>query len=79
MTITARLLLVDDNQDAVDSVRKSVEGEADMEVVGEANSAEDAIALLVDAQPTIVIMDITASPTCRESRPLGRCSKTSLT
>ncbi len=35
-----------------------LKGETDIEVVGEANSAEDAIAQLSDTQPTLVVMDI---------------------
>lgn len=58
MTTTARLLLVDDNQDIIDGIQKMLEGEPDIEVVGEANSAEDAIAQLGDVQPTLVVMDI---------------------
>jgi two-component system response regulator NreC len=58
MTTTARLLLVDDNQDIIDGIRDMLKGETDIEVVGEANSAEDAIAQLSDTQPTLVVMDI---------------------
>jgi two-component system response regulator NreC len=58
MTTTARVLLVDDNQDVIDSIRNSLEAEDGMKVAGEANSAEEAIAQLADAQPNIVILDI---------------------
>ncbi len=52
-----RLLLVEDHVLVRQSMRAFLEG-ADMEVVGEASTGNEAIQLALDLQPDLVIMDI---------------------
>ena len=53
-----RVLLVDDHPLFLDGMRATVERLDWAEVVGEAGNAEDALALALDLQPDIVVMDL---------------------
>ncbi|CAI6045583.1 response regulator [Cohnella sp. JJ-181] len=53
-----RILLVDDHRHARQGMREIVDGCPDFEVAGEAASGEEAIALMPDAVPDVVLMDI---------------------
>jgi pilus assembly protein CpaE len=53
-----RVVIVDDFAETRESLRKLLQFEADMEVVGTARSGKEAISLTKDTQPNVVIMDI---------------------
>ena len=53
-----RLLLVDDHQIVRAGLRMLFQAEPDMEIVGEASSGEEALALVPTLQPDVVIMDV---------------------
>ncbi|MCI0519369.1 MAG: response regulator transcription factor [Chloroflexi bacterium] len=53
-----RLLLVDDHVVVRQGLRMLLENEEDMEIVGEAASAGDALTALIQLEPDIVVMDI---------------------
>jgi two-component system, NarL family, response regulator NreC len=53
-----QILLVDDHQVLRQGLRVLLAGEDDMEVVGEAGNAEEAIQLATESQPDIVVMDL---------------------
>jgi DNA-binding NarL/FixJ family response regulator len=53
-----RILIVDDHRMFREGIRSRLNKEADVEVVGEAGSAEEALALAQEANPSIVILDI---------------------
>lgn len=53
-----RILLVDDHAVVLAGIRSLLEGEADMEVVGEARSGEEAVDKATQLQPELVLMDI---------------------
>jgi DNA-binding NarL/FixJ family response regulator len=53
-----RILIVDDHQMFREGIRRRLEQEPDITVVGEAASAEDAIAEVSRTNPTIVLLDI---------------------
>lgn len=54
-----RLLLVDDHEVVRSGLRMLLENEADMEIVGEANTGRQALELIEPLAPDVVIMDIT--------------------
>ncbi len=54
----ARLVLVDDNDLARESLRDMLEDEPAVEVVGEASSGGDAISVCAELRPDLVLMDI---------------------
>ncbi|NWG32954.1 MAG: response regulator transcription factor [Chloroflexi bacterium] len=54
-----RLLLVDDHEVVRSGLRMLLENEADMEIVGEANTGRQALELVETLKPHVVIMDIT--------------------
>jgi len=54
----ARVALVDDHPFVREGVRTVLEGNPDLEIVGEAASAEEALALVARVSPTIVLLDI---------------------
>lgn len=72
-----RVLLVDDHRHARQGMREIVEGCPDFLVVGEAASGEEAVGLMPDACPDLVLMDIhmpgmgglAASKTIKEAYP----------
>lgn len=53
-----RVLIVDDHQMFREGIRRRLEQEPDITVVGEADSAEDALDKVAQAKPTIVLLDI---------------------
>ncbi len=60
MTSTPRItvLLVDDHTVVRQGLRRLLEDESDIEVVGEASSGGDAVALTARLRPAVVVMDI---------------------
>lgn len=56
--MTIRLLLVDDHEVVRSGLRMLLEGESDVEIVGEFGSAREALDSLLDLQPDVVLMDI---------------------
>ena len=72
-----RLLLVDDHEVVRSGLRMLLEGEDDVVIVGEAASAEEAIARVQDLDPDVVLMDIglpdvsgiEAAKSIKEERP----------
>jgi DNA-binding NarL/FixJ family response regulator len=55
----ARLLLVDDHPMMRQGLTQLVSGERDLEVVGEANDAQEAMRLVESVKPDLVVADIT--------------------
>ena len=55
---TIRILVVDDHQVVREGLRRMLELEADMEVVGEANDAKEALTQLELFSPEVILMDI---------------------
>jgi DNA-binding NarL/FixJ family response regulator len=53
-----RILLADDHKMIREGLRSLVNGQADMEVVGEADTGAAAVALTVELQPDVVVMDV---------------------
>src|SRR3989304_3416301 len=53
-----RLLLVDDHAVVRSGLRMLLEGEADVEIAGEAGTAREALDLLARLHPDVVLMDI---------------------
>ena len=53
-----RLLLVDDHQVVRSGLRMLLASESDVEIVGEAGTAREAIELVRQLKPTVVLMDI---------------------
>lgn len=56
--MTTRLLLVDDHAVVRSGLRMLLEDESDMEIVGEAESASEAIANAIRLKPNVILMDI---------------------
>lgn len=54
----ARIALVDDHPFVREGVRTVLEGSPDLEIVGEAASAEEALSLVARVSPTILLLDI---------------------
>ncbi|HEY8956099.1 response regulator transcription factor [Chitinophaga sp.] len=52
------VFLVDDHEIFRNGLKQLINSEADMEVIGEASSGEDAIQQLADIRPDVIIMDI---------------------
>ena len=55
---TIRILMVDDHQVVREGLRRMLELEADMEVVGEAGDAKEALAQVESLSPEVILMDI---------------------
>ncbi len=55
---TIRILIVDDHQVVREGLRHMLELEADMEVVGEAGEAKEALAQVESLSPEVILMDI---------------------
>ncbi|MDX1599977.1 MAG: response regulator transcription factor [Anaerolineales bacterium] len=53
-----RLLLVDDHEVVRSGLQMLLQNEADVEIVGEVATAEEALDLVVDTKPDVVVMDI---------------------
>lgn len=58
MTPTVRAFLVDDSAVSRHALRQALAGDAEIEIVGEATSGEDALERIPEAAPDIVLMDI---------------------
>ena len=58
MSSLVTVLIVDDHRMFREGIRSRLEQEPDIQVVGEAPSAEAAIALVEEKEPTIVLLDI---------------------
>lgn len=56
--MTIRLMIVDDHPLVRDGLRARLDSVPDIEVVGEAGDATEALAVLENCEPTIVLMDI---------------------
>ncbi len=56
--MTIRLVLVDDHAVVRSGLRLLLGGEDDLEILGEAGSGREALALIADARPDVVLMDI---------------------
>ena len=54
-----RILIADDHPVFRDGIRKLLDEEEGMEVVGQAGNGEEAVALAIQLKPDIIIMDIT--------------------
>ena len=53
-----RILLVDDHQVVRDGLRNMLAEEADMEIVGQSAGGEEALTLIAEHSPNIILMDI---------------------
>ena len=53
-----RLLIVDDHAETRDNIRKILQFEPDIVVVGSARTGQEAIQQAVETQPEVVLMDI---------------------
>ena len=53
-----RLLICDDSPEAREAVKASLTAQAEIEVVGEAENGEQAVALAAATQPDVVLMDV---------------------
>jgi two-component system response regulator NreC len=56
--MTIKLLLVDDHEVVRSGLRMLLENEADVEIVGEAGTASEAVKAVVRLNPNVVLMDI---------------------
>lgn len=56
--VSMRVLLVDDHQLVRSGIRRLLDDAWDIEVVGEAGSGEDAVQLVRDTSPDVVLMDV---------------------
>ncbi|RJP48967.1 MAG: DNA-binding response regulator, partial [Anaerolineaceae bacterium] len=56
--MTIRLLLVDDHAVVRSGLKMLLGGHEEMEIVGEAGSAEEALAETERVQPNVILMDI---------------------
>ena len=56
--MSTRLLLVDDHAVVRSGLRMLLENERDMEIIGEASSARQAIELATQLKPNVILMDI---------------------
>ena len=58
MSLPLKVLLVDDHQMFREGVKVRLEQEPDVEIIGEASSAEEALDLVQRLEPTIAVVDI---------------------
>jgi DNA-binding NarL/FixJ family response regulator len=56
--VTIRVLLVDDHAILRSGLRRVLESESDIEVVGEAENAERAVFEAIESKPDVVVMDV---------------------
>jgi two-component system response regulator NreC len=56
--MTIRLMLVDDHEVVRSGLRMLLASESDLDIIGEAGTAEEAIASILDLKPDVVLMDI---------------------
>jgi DNA-binding NarL/FixJ family response regulator len=55
---TVRVLIVDDAEDSRDVLRRALAMEADIDVVGEAGSGDESVAMAERARPEVILMDV---------------------
>src|ERR1700693_3531475 len=53
-----RVVVVDDNADTINNLKKLLYFEKDVEIVGTASSGEEGIACAIEKLPDVVLMDI---------------------
>lgn len=53
-----RVLIADDNKEFCDIVRRYLEKQDDMEVIGIAGDGIEALEMIINIQPEVVILDI---------------------
>ena len=58
MPDAVRVALCDDHAVVRSGLRRILEAEADLEVVGEAGSVKEAVALAADSRPDVIVMDL---------------------
>lgn len=58
MADNIRVLIVDDLSETRENVRKLLQFESDIEVIGQAGTGEDAVEMAKELQPDIILMDI---------------------
>ena len=58
MPDVVRVALCDDHAVVRSGLRRILEAEADLEVVGEAGSVKEAVALAADSRPDVIVMDV---------------------
>lgn len=58
MSDTIRVLIVDDLPETRENVRKLLQFESDIEVIGQAGTGEEAVEMAKEFQPDIILMDI---------------------
>ena len=74
---TIKVLIVDDIAETRDNIRRSLEFDKTIEVIGTASNGKEAITLAIELKPDVVIMDInmpdmdgiTATETIRQKVP----------
>ncbi len=77
---TIRLLLVEDHEIVRSGLRMLLDGQEDLSIVGEASSGAQAIQLISELEPDIVLLDITLPDisgieVTRRIRQMGCCSQ----
>ena len=58
MSDNIRVLIVDDLPETRENVRKLLQFESDVEVIGQAGTGEEAVEMAKELQPDIILMDI---------------------
>src|SRR6266496_3075871 len=72
--VPVRIVLVDDHAILRQGLRSLLEREHDLQVVGEASSAGEALAVVERTRPTIVVLDMKLSP-ASDNDGLGLCAR----
>ena len=72
--IPVRIVLIDDHAILRQGLRSLLERELDLEVVGEASSPGEALAVVERTRPTIVLLDMKLSP-ASDNDGLGLCAR----